>query len=65
MSTSHDHAPIQEAEEVSEFEVLETAIRELSISRGLFSAEDHRRFTEWADSIGPAGGSRLVAKAWV
>lgn len=65
MSTSHDHTPIQESEEVSEFEVLETAIRELSISHGLFSAEDHRRFTEWADNIGPTGGSRLVAKAWV
>ena len=65
MSTPHDHAPVQESEEISEFEVLEIAIRELSISHGLFSAEDHRRFTEWAESIGPAGGSRLVAKAWV
>ena len=41
------------------------AVRELAIEHGLFSAEDHRRFSEWAESIGPAGGSRLVAKAWV
>jgi len=70
MSSDHDHdhgdhAPIQEAPEIDEFEVLETAVRELAIEHGLFSAEDHRRFSEWAQSIGPTGGSRLVAKAWV
>lgn len=64
MST-HGHAPIQEEDATSEFDVLETAIRELAIEKGLFSAEDHRRFLEWAQSRGPAGGSRLVAKAWV
>lgn len=47
-----------------QFEVLEIAVRELAISHGLFSAEDHRRFTEWSEQVGPAGGSRLVAKAW-
>lgn len=61
----HDHPPVQAADEISEFEVLETAVRELAIEKGLFSAEDHRRFLEWAQSIGPHGGSRLVAKAWV
>lgn len=67
MSTTpgHSHAPIQEEDATSEFEVLETAIRELSIEKGLFTAEDHRRFLEWTQSRGPAGGSRLVAKAWV
>jgi thiocyanate hydrolase subunit gamma len=40
------------------------AVRELAIEHGLFTAEDHRRFTEWAESVGPAAGSRLVAKAW-
>lgn len=66
MAHSHDeHSPIQVAAEVSEFEILELAIRELSIEHGLFSAEDHRRFTEWAESIGPAAGSRMVARAWL
>jgi len=51
-------------EEVSDFEVLELAVRELAIEKGLFTAQDHRRFTEWAESIGPSAGSRLVAKAW-
>jgi len=62
----HDaHAPIQSSSGVNEFEVLELAVRELAIEKGLFSAEDHRRFSEWAESIGPSGGSKLVAKAWV
>jgi thiocyanate hydrolase subunit gamma len=65
MSHDHEHDPITEGEEVSEFDVLETAVRELAIEKGLFSAEDHRRFLEWAQSIGPTGGSKLVAKAWV
>lgn len=51
-------------EEITDFEVLEIAIRELAIEKGLFTAEDHRKFTEWAEQIGPVGGSRMVAKAW-
>jgi thiocyanate hydrolase gamma subunit len=60
----HDHRAAPMVEEVSDFEILEIAVRELAIEKGLFTAEDHRKFTEWAESIGPAGGSRLVAKAW-
>jgi thiocyanate hydrolase gamma subunit len=51
-------------DEVSDFEVLELAVRELSIEKGLFTADDHRRYAEWSEQIAPAGGSRLVAKAW-
>ena len=65
MSNSHDHieahAPIDERDEQIEFTILETAIRELSIAKGLFAAEDHRRFMEWYDNIGPTGGARVVA----
>ncbi|MFI6458347.1 thiocyanate hydrolase subunit gamma [Streptosporangium amethystogenes] len=63
----HGEAPgeFQIATKVSEFEILELAVRELAIEKGLFSAEDHRKFAEWADGIGPHGGSKLVAKAWV
>ena len=66
-SLDHDdaHAPIEEHDEALEFTILETAIRELAIAKGLFSAEDHRRFMEWYDNIGPIGGSRVVALAWV
>ena len=65
---AHDHGehnPIQVASTVSEFEVLELAIRELSIEHGLFSAEDHRRYKEWAEHIGPSHGARMVAKTWL
>ena len=51
-------------EEITDYEILEIAVRELAIEHGLFTAEDHRRFTEWAESIGPINGSQLVAKAW-
>lgn len=52
-------------EEVTDFEVLEVALRELAIEKGLFTAEDHRRYTEFVEQIGPAPGARLVAKAWL
>jgi hypothetical protein len=39
------------------------AVRELAIQMG-FSNEDHRRFSEWAETIGPSRGSKVVAKAW-
>lgn len=61
----HDHPAIKDREEALEFTILETAIRELAIAKGLFSADDHRRFMEWYDSIGPIGGARVVARAWI
>src|SRR6202789_4604426 len=68
---AHDHADdgheppaAPMVEEITDYEILEIAVRELAIERGLFTAEDHRSFTEWAESLGPINGSRLVAKAW-
>ncbi len=52
-------------EEVTDFEVLEIALRELAIEKGLFTAEDHRRYTEHVEQLGPSPGTRLVAKAWL
>jgi thiocyanate hydrolase subunit gamma len=60
----HEHPAAPMVDEITDFEVLEIAVRELAIEHGLFTAEDHRKFTEWAEQIGPAAGSRLVAKAW-
>jgi thiocyanate hydrolase gamma subunit len=64
---SHDHtgghaAPTADA--ITDFEVLEIALRELAIEKGLFTAEDHRRYTEHVEQLEPAAGSRFVAKAW-
>ncbi|MGD0595828.1 MAG: nitrile hydratase subunit alpha [Acidimicrobiales bacterium] len=64
--TGPPHAPLGDHEEVpSDFEVLEIAVRELAIARGLISAADHRQWLEWMDAATPASGARLVAKAWV
>jgi thiocyanate hydrolase subunit gamma len=66
MQDHHDgHTAFPVASKASEFEILELAVRELAIEKGIFSAEDHRRFAEWADGVGPHGGSKLVAKAWL
>lgn len=63
----HDHArtvaPM--VEEITDFEVLEIALRELCIEKGIFTAEEHRHFTEFAEQIGPTPAARLVARAWL
>jgi nitrile hydratase len=59
-----DHAPIQEAAP-GYFEIMETALRELLIERGLISAGDIRRQIEVLDSRSPALGAQVVAKAWL
>ena len=65
--TDHDHdrsaAPM--VDEITDFEVLEIALRELCIEKGIFAGEDHRRFTEFAEQIGPTPAARLVARAWL
>ena len=61
---AHPTAP--DAEEApNDFEILETAIRELAIEHGFFAADDHRQWLEWMDSATPAHGARLVARAWL
>ena len=55
------NAPV--VEEITDFEVLEVALRELAIEKGLFT-QDHRRYTEFAEEMWPAPASRLVAEAW-
>ena len=45
----HEHPAAAMVEEITDYEILEIAVRELAIEHGLFTAEDHRRFTEWAE----------------
>jgi thiocyanate hydrolase subunit gamma len=59
----HPHAPM--VEEITDFEALEIAVHELAIEKGVFTAQDHRRFTEFAEQIGPAPAARLVARSWL
>jgi Nitrile hydratase, alpha chain len=70
MTMPHDHPDAHPTlpgtdEPPSDYEVLETAVRELAIAHGLFSADDHRQWLEWMDAATPALGARLVARAWI
>jgi Nitrile hydratase, alpha chain len=69
MSSQHDTIPHPTADDVpempGEFEILETAVRELAVEHGLFSAADHRQWLEWMDAANPGLGAQLVARAWV
>jgi thiocyanate hydrolase subunit gamma len=68
-ATDHETTPHPTADDVpetlDEFEILEAAVRELAIEHGFFSAADHRQWLEWMDAATPAGGARIVARAWV
>lgn len=63
MAEKHKAAPM--VDEISDFEVLEIAVRELAIEKGLFTAEDHQRWSEYMETVGPLPAARLVAKAWL
>lgn len=62
----HAHAPIEDADgPSSDSVVLEQALRELLIEKGVFTAADIRREIDDLESRGEAQGARLVARAWV
>ena len=65
MADKHKHDAAPMVDEVSEFEILEIAVRELAIEKGLFTAEDHQTWTEYMHTLGPLPAARLVAKAWL
>ena len=48
----------------NEYELLERAIRELLIEKGVFSANDLRKTVDNFDSDRPASGGAIVARAW-
>lgn len=62
----HDHhAPPQPDDKVhSYYQMLSIALKELLIEKGVVSADEIRRFIEKRDSITPANGAKVVAKAW-
>jgi nitrile hydratase alpha subunit len=59
---AHPHAP--EDAGLGYYDIMETAVRELLITKGYFSADEIRRQIEVLDSRSPALGARVVAKAW-
>ncbi len=62
----HDaHAPIEENKEVhGYYRLLGLALRELLVEKGVFTADEIREAIEFRDSITPALGARIVARAW-
>ncbi|MCI2423386.1 nitrile hydratase subunit alpha [Saccharopolyspora sp. K220] len=63
----HDdpHAPIEQAPgEPDYFDVLQLAIREILVEKGLIGADEVRAMIETLDAHEPALGSALVARAW-
>jgi nitrile hydratase len=60
----HDHSPISPDERPGYYDIMETAVRELLIGKGLITAGDIRRQIEVLDSRSPALGAAVVAKAW-
>jgi nitrile hydratase subunit alpha len=79
MTQGHDHAhhhdhgdhahphPTRpdEPETLSYYQVMEIAVRELLIEKGVFTADEVRREIEKMDARTPAVGARVVAKAWL
>ena len=65
MSDAHTHRhPHADDDPSSDYEPLERAIRELLVEKGVFNAEAIQRRIENMDSLTPANGARLVARAW-
>ena len=62
----HRHPPQPDTEDTppTYHQRLETAVRELLISKGVITGDDVRRTVERIDSQTPAIGARIVARAW-
>lgn len=62
---THPHDEIVTHEPSREFLLMERAIRELLIAKGVFPADDVRRQIDLTDTRSEATGAKLVARAWV
>ena len=59
------HAPPQPDEKVHAYhQLLGLALKELLIEKGVFTADEIRKAIEYRDSITPAMGAAIVARAW-
>jgi nitrile hydratase len=60
----HDHSPDHDGP-LSDYQLMEIAVRELLIEKEILSADEIRRAVEAMDARSPAIGARVVARAWV
>ena len=62
----HDHTPITVPDGTPDYyEVMETAVRELLVEKGLIKPAEIRRQIEVIDSRTPQLGAKVVARAWL
>jgi nitrile hydratase subunit alpha len=61
MSDDHDHEPLDESPIATRVRVLADQLAD----EGVISREELRKRIDWLVSRDPAGGARLVARAWV
>ncbi len=62
----HAHSPPQPDDKVhSYYQILGVALKELLIEKGVVSADEVRAAIEARDSITPANGAKVVARAWI
>ena len=61
----HDHTPPPDQDGPwSDYQYLETAVRELLVEKGIFSNDEVRAAIERMDARSPSRGAQVVAKAW-
>ena len=64
---AHRHPPQPDLEDapLSRHQVMQMAVTGLLVEKGVFSADEMRAQIEHMDTLGPARGARLVARAWM
>ena len=63
--TGHAHAAEADEAELTYYQAMEVAVRELLIEKKLITADELRAAVELMDCRSPALGARVVARAWV
>jgi nitrile hydratase len=61
---AESHAPIEDHDTVTEFHMLEQALRELLIEGGVLTAAEIQQQIELQEAKTPALGAKIVARAW-
>ncbi|WP_299615330.1 nitrile hydratase subunit alpha [Pelagibius sp.] len=64
-SHPHPHQPDLEETPLTHYQAMTEAVGQLLIEKGIITGEELRATLESIDSKSPAGGARVVARAWV
>jgi len=61
----HPFQPDLEDAPLTHYQILQLAVADLLMEKGVFSGDDMRRTLEVIDSRSPADGAKVIARAWV